>query len=184
MAHAMHFGSRWHAARMSALRRAVAPLTRRRRTARYAGNLANALRQRQESARGGGDLRETIQLHRPRQTCARGIETATAVAFYAARDWAAWAAARQAWPEAASAYEFGVPVGQEPGSHPSRGSRLAGLPAGRSTVGVGRGSRRHLARMKESIQPLRDLAVPSRKITAAHSPEARQLGTIAVQCLR
>lgn len=35
------------------------------------------------------------------------METATAVAFFAARDWATWAASRQAWPEAASAYEFG-----------------------------------------------------------------------------
>lgn len=36
------------------------------------------------------------------------MDAATAVAFYAARDWAAWAESRQAWPEAASAYQFGV----------------------------------------------------------------------------
>jgi hypothetical protein len=74
--------------------------------ARYAGNLANALRQRQESAHDGGDLREATRLYR--QTCACGMEAATAVAFYAARDWAGWAASRQAWSEAASAYEFGA----------------------------------------------------------------------------
>jgi len=54
----------------------------------------------------GDDLQEAIRLYR--QTCERGMETSTAVAFYAARDWAAWAAFRRAWPEAASAYESGV----------------------------------------------------------------------------
>jgi tetratricopeptide (TPR) repeat protein len=108
MAHAGHSGSRWEAARaVRALRRAVgATHPQDANWARYAGNLANALRQRQESGHGRGDPREAIRLYR--QTCARGMETATAVAFYAARDWAAWAVSRQGWPEAASAYESGV----------------------------------------------------------------------------
>jgi hypothetical protein len=108
MAYATAGGSWRHAARaIRALRRAVG--TTRPQDVnwpRYVGNLANALRQRHEWMHSGGDLQEAIRLYR--QTCERGMETSAAVAFYAARDWAAWAASRRAWPEAASAYESGA----------------------------------------------------------------------------
>ena len=74
--------------------------------ARYAGNLANALRQQHELTHREADLREAVGLYR--QACAQGLDTATAVAFYAAREWAAWADSRQAWPEAAEAYRAGT----------------------------------------------------------------------------
>ena len=108
MASATARGSRRQAAQaIRTLRRAVG--TTRPQDVnwpRYVGNLANALRQRYEWIHSGGDLQEAIRLYR--QTCERGMDAATAVAFYAARDWAAWAASRRSWPEAASAYEAAV----------------------------------------------------------------------------
>jgi tetratricopeptide (TPR) repeat protein len=108
MAYATARGSRRHAAwAIRALRRAVGTTSPQDvNWPRYVGNLANALRQRHEWIHSGGDLQEAIRLYR--QTCESGIETATAVAFYAARDWAGWAASRRAWSETGSAYEFGV----------------------------------------------------------------------------
>ena len=108
MADAMHRGSRHRAARAVRLLRSAVTVTQPQDAnwPRYAGNLANALRQQHELTRNDGNLREAAGLYR--QTCSRGMDVATAVAFYAARDWAAWAETRRAWPEAASAYQLGV----------------------------------------------------------------------------
>ena len=57
------------------------------------------------------------------------METSTAVAFYAARDWAAWAASRRAWPEAASAYESGVQAMERLAGRPDRPPRPGDLAA-------------------------------------------------------
>ncbi len=73
---------------------------------RYAGNLANALRQRYAITRHAGDRDAAIELYH--RACTEGLEAATGVAFYAARDWAGWAATRRAWTEAVAASESGL----------------------------------------------------------------------------
>jgi hypothetical protein len=68
-------------------------------------NLANALRRRWQNNGERQDLLDAAVYYQ--RACAAGMERDPRWAFFAARNWGAWAAARKSWREAAKAYGYG-----------------------------------------------------------------------------
>jgi len=69
-------------------------------------NLANALRQRWQTSSKHQDLLDAAEFYQ--RACVTGIERDPRWAFFAARNWGAWAADRQSWREASKAYAYGI----------------------------------------------------------------------------
>jgi CHAT domain-containing protein/tetratricopeptide (TPR) repeat protein len=85
-------------------------------------NKANALRERWHAVRDPQDVVSAVASYQ--RACVLGTERDPRWAFFAARNWAAWASDRRAWREASNAYSYGfIALERLVGSQLSRSSK-------------------------------------------------------------